>query len=78
MWTREYDETLQIQDPATALGMVLPEVKKEAHVVVVAAHMPYNEAVSLSKYAKGVSVMIVAHEGALVTTPQEIDGMLIA
>lgn len=49
------------RDPATALKEVLPELKKQADVVVVLAYLPLDQAKTLASELEGVDVMIVGH-----------------
>lgn len=49
------------RDPATALKEVLPELKKQADVVVVLAYLPLDQAKALAAELEGIDVMIVGH-----------------
>jgi 2',3'-cyclic-nucleotide 2'-phosphodiesterase (5'-nucleotidase family) len=49
------------RDPATALKEVLPELKKQADVVVVLAYLPLDQAKTLAAELEGIDVMIVGH-----------------
>jgi 2',3'-cyclic-nucleotide 2'-phosphodiesterase (5'-nucleotidase family) len=52
-------------------------VDTQATCVIVLAHMPYAEAISLFQSVGDVTVVIVAHDGDLVMTPQEVGGVLM-
>ncbi|OYT70345.1 MAG: hypothetical protein CFK52_11435 [Chloracidobacterium sp. CP2_5A] len=49
------------RDPATALKEVLPELKKQAEVIVVLAYLPLDQAKALAAELEGIDVMIVGH-----------------
>lgn len=49
------------RDPAAALKEVLPELKKQADIVVVLAYLPLDQAKTLAAELEGVDVMIVGH-----------------
>ncbi|HET90323.1 MAG TPA: bifunctional metallophosphatase/5'-nucleotidase [Chloroflexi bacterium] len=68
---------LVAQDPAATLRTLLPEVKEEAHFVVVLAQMGYAEAVELIRIIEGISVMVIGDAGESATEPVEINGALL-
>lgn len=53
-----------LEDPATALQSVLPGLRRKSDVVVLLAHMPAHEAMSLVQGLSGVDVVIVGHHPA--------------
>jgi len=52
-------------------------MRKLLPVVVVLAHIGYAEAVELLEAVEGVNVMVVAHEGELISTPVKVNGTLV-
>ncbi len=68
---------LAAQDPLSSLKAVLPEVKEEAHLVIVLAQMSYTEAVELVHNVEGINVMVVADGGDLATAPIEVNSALL-
>ncbi len=77
LWSQAPSGDVAARDPAEVLNTLLPEVKKKAHVVVVLAHMSYNEAVELLNVVEGIQVIITAHGGRLTATPDQINGVLL-
>lgn len=77
VWTDESDTTVQVRDPVSVLGTLLPRVKEEAHIVIVLAHMPYAEAISILNHVESVNVVILTHEGELAVIPQESKEVLM-
>lgn len=49
------------RDPAIALKEVLPELRKQADVVVVLAYLPLDQAKALAAELEGIDVMVVGH-----------------
>jgi len=71
------DGDLEVRDPSEVLNTLLPQVKEEAHFVVVLAHIVYAEAVELLGAVEGVNVMVLAQEGKLTPAPVEVNGALV-
>jgi len=49
------------RDPAIALKEVLPELRKQADVVIVLAYLPLDQAKALAAELEGIDVMVVGH-----------------
>jgi len=68
---------LVAQDPQSSLEAVLPEVKEEAHLVIVLAQMSYAEAIELIRNVEGINVMVIGDVGESATEPVKINGALL-
>jgi 2',3'-cyclic-nucleotide 2'-phosphodiesterase (5'-nucleotidase family) len=77
LWSQEPRGDVEARDPVEVLDTLLPQVKKKAHIVVVLAHMSYNETVELLKAVEGINVMIAAHGGKFTPTPELVNGALL-
>ena len=65
------------QDPTDTLKALLPQVKEQAHFVVVLAQVGYARAVELIHDVEGIDVVIIGDVEESVTEPLKIDETLL-
>jgi 2',3'-cyclic-nucleotide 2'-phosphodiesterase (5'-nucleotidase family) len=72
-------EDLQVtfQEPTDAIQAVLPEVRKEAEVVVLLAHMDGRGTEELVSRIQGIDVALVGHRAKSNKTPELLAGVVV-
>lgn len=64
-------------DTKEALSSLVPEVKKQADVVIVLAHTGYGAARTLAETVPGIDVVVVGHGGMSVDPPVQVGHTII-
>ncbi|MCL5257048.1 MAG: hypothetical protein M1319_04525 [Chloroflexi bacterium] len=64
-------------DTTAALSTLVPEVRKQASVVIVLAHTGYGAARTLAETVPGIDAVVVGHGGMLLDPPVEVGKTVI-
>ena len=54
-------ENLTIADPKSAIGKLMPEIKKQADIIVVLSHLGWKASREMAETVTGIDIMIVGH-----------------
>ena len=67
-----------ILDPAEALAALVPEIRKEASVVVVLSHEAWTETERIAAIVPGVDVYVGDHSATMIPQPKVIGGAIVS
>ncbi len=65
-------ENLKIQNPVETAKKYVPILRKKAHLVVVLAHLGYDDERKLGSEVSGIDILIGGHDGRTITEPEII------